>query len=522
MDEEAVDYGCLGSAAPCNPHNRLHRFLVLILICLLAFGSYFCYDNPAALAQQFKNDLNLEGTDFMLLYSLYSWPNVFLCFFGGYLIDRVFGIRLGAFIFGFVIMVGQIIFALGAYLDSKYVMYAGRFVFGLGGENLAVAGNTYVVSWFAGKEINTVFGINLSFSRIGSTVGMNVMGPIYDALSESYKDNKPHLMGILLMIGAGLCLFSLLCSVLLAVLDMRAARILKKEVVGAGETVKLSDITRFPFPTWMIFFVCVFYYVAIFPFVSLGKLFFEEKYGLSQAQAGVCNSLIYFIGAGASPLAGMLLDLTGRNLMWLFLAMVISLFSYSIMAFTFITPYFPMAMMAIAYSICASALWPMVSLVVPEYQLGTAYGAMQSIQNLGLALVSPLAGSIEAKYGYFYLMIQFMGWLALATVCVVVLWAYDNRVNDGYLNASPARRRAMNALEVQTALDREDVHRPLLDDGSVMDYSTSLRGASAKELRHRYTSKLGPGSSRNSEFEASVNLTQSYQISSIANPTILK
>ena len=44
------------------------RFLVLILICLLAFGSYFCYDNPAALAQQFKNDLNLEVKHFSCHY----------------------------------------------------------------------------------------------------------------------------------------------------------------------------------------------------------------------------------------------------------------------------------------------------------------------------------------------------------------------------------------------------------------------------------------------------------------------
>ena len=38
-----------------------------------------------------------------------------------------------------------------------------------------------------------------------------------------------------------------------------------------------------------------------------------------------------------------------------------------------------------------------VSLVVPEYQLGTAYGMMQSIQNLGLALVSIAAGTIAEK-----------------------------------------------------------------------------------------------------------------------------
>eukprot|EP00116_Pleurobrachia_bachei_P010180 sb/3470442/ len=184
-DVDPAEFGCLGSGPACSPFRAPH--------------SYFCFDNPAALAQEFKNDLGLEGSSFMLLYSLYSWPNVFLCFIGGYLIDRVFGIRLGAFLFGVVVTVGQLVFALGAYIDSKAVMYAGRFIFGLGGENLAVAANTYVVSWFAGKEINMVFGINLSASRMGSTVGMVSLSPIYKALSTKFQGT--HLMGVVLTIG---------------------------------------------------------------------------------------------------------------------------------------------------------------------------------------------------------------------------------------------------------------------------------------------------------------------------------
>lgn len=38
-------------------------------------------------------DLDLNTAGFMQLYAWYSWPNVVLCFFGGFLIDRVFGIR---------------------------------------------------------------------------------------------------------------------------------------------------------------------------------------------------------------------------------------------------------------------------------------------------------------------------------------------------------------------------------------------------------------------------------------------
>ena len=40
--------------------------------------------------------------------------------------------------------------------------------FSLGGENLAVAQNNYAVLWFKGKELNMVFGLLLSVSRIVS------------------------------------------------------------------------------------------------------------------------------------------------------------------------------------------------------------------------------------------------------------------------------------------------------------------------------------------------------------------
>lgn len=51
-------------------------------------ASYFCYDNPGALQNYFMKDMNMSTTQFVWLYSIYSWPNVVLCFIGGFLMDR--------------------------------------------------------------------------------------------------------------------------------------------------------------------------------------------------------------------------------------------------------------------------------------------------------------------------------------------------------------------------------------------------------------------------------------------------
>jgi len=66
--------------ALCDPSRLAHRLLVLLLMCFLGFGSYFCYDNPAALQTQVKRDMQVNTTKFMLLYAWYSWPNVVLFF----------------------------------------------------------------------------------------------------------------------------------------------------------------------------------------------------------------------------------------------------------------------------------------------------------------------------------------------------------------------------------------------------------------------------------------------------------
>jgi len=45
---------------------------------------------------------------------------------------------------------------------------------------------------------------------------------------------------------------------------------------------------------WLICFICVAYYVAIFPFVTLGKVYFEEKYQFSSQNANFITGGYFF------------------------------------------------------------------------------------------------------------------------------------------------------------------------------------------------------------------------------------
>ena len=132
----------------CRPEGRYHRFIGLVLMCLLGLGSGVSYHNPGALESQIKKSLGISSTQFSYLYFLYQIPNTVLPIVGGFLMDGFgSGIRLGAVAFAGLVLIGQIIFAVGAFAATFWIMAVGRFIFGIGGELLTVAQTTFVVTW---------------------------------------------------------------------------------------------------------------------------------------------------------------------------------------------------------------------------------------------------------------------------------------------------------------------------------------------------------------------------------------
>lgn len=464
----------------CHPANRIHRFLALLLMCFLCFGSYFCFDTPGALADNFKQDSLLNTSQFALLYSIYSWPNIILCFIGGYLVDRYFGVRLGTVIYMTIVYIGAVIFAFGVYINAYWLMIAGRFVFGIGGESLQVVVNNYVVLWFKGKELNMVFGLQLSFARFGSTVNFWVMEPVYKWVSNYYSGYER--LGVTLFIASLTCFFSLICGVILGWMDYRAEKILgRQDEQNNAEPFRITDIKHFKPVFWLLSVICVAYYLAIFPFIALGKLFFERKFDFLPQEANNVNSMVYLLSAALSPFFGILIDKTGRNMTWIIISVVTTITAHGLMAFTFSNPYVGVIILGISYSLLASGLWPLVALIVPEHQLGTAYGICQAVQNLGLATVMILSGIIVDKYGYLMLEMFFMACLFVTLITAVLIYIMDSASN-GVLNMSPHMRES---TKPQTRTRENDETANLLGSEDYTDQEETDSGRGHDSLQEQ-------------------------------------
>ena len=81
------------------------------------------------------------------------------------------------------------------------------------------------------------------------------------------------------------------------------------------------------------------YHLKSFNIMKFFRVFFMNKYGYSDAKANVVSSLVYTISCIASPVCGFFVDKFGRNIFFVFLAILISLGCHVLLAFSYFNPF---------------------------------------------------------------------------------------------------------------------------------------------------------------------------------------
>ena len=218
----------------------------------------------------------------------------------------MFGVRLGTIIFTTFTLSGQLMLSLGGFLDCLWLMDFSRFIFGVGGESLNMALNTYTVNWFKGKELNMVFGFQLSIARVGSTVNFLVMEPIFHYIKSSFENSSA--LGWTFLIASSFTFLSFISSILLSIMDRRRQKEMQSNIPGtqSSENVKFTDVKNFPGTFWFLCICTMAYYGSIFPFVSLAQGFFQKEFQFSETEAnfitGDLDKCIHFCQAQPSSL----------------------------------------------------------------------------------------------------------------------------------------------------------------------------------------------------------------------------
>jgi MFS family permease len=429
-----------------HPSRRLYRFTILLFISLLVFGSYFAYDSIGALETTLMRELNLDRSTIGNLYTAYSVAAIAIVFFGGMLYDKL-GPRRASLLFSILIFLGAVMVAMAR---SKWMLFGGRLIFGAGSESLIVVQSAIISRWFKGKEMAMAFGIALTISRVGTLFSFNT-----EELIASYSGS----FRTALWAAALLCLFSVLCNLAYNLMDHHGERVLALPKPDAGDAIVFSDIKKFTSSYWFVVLLCVTFYSAIFPFTALATDMFHDKWGLPlvSTSSGSFLSQVFFnfthmfstapgitsIVIAASmifaPFAGDLVDRIGRRASLMVVGSLVLIPAHLLMGITHWSPIPMMIMLGAAFVLVPAAMWPSVPLVVDEKRVGTAFGLMTAIQNIGLGLFPFLNGKLRDLTGtYTATQVMFAGLGLVGLIFAFLLLRSDQRLG-GVLEAGRAK-----------------------------------------------------------------------------------
>ncbi len=366
-------------SSPKPPPPGMYRWAVLVVISLAMFGNYYVYDAVSPIADLLKEQLGFSDSNIGLLNAIYSFPNIIMVLVGGIIIDRI-GVKKATLLFGVLCFVGAVVTVA---TGSLVVMATGRLIFGLGAESLIVSVTTAIAKWFKGKELSFAFGVNLTIARLGSFLALN--SPSW-ARSAYENWQLPLLIAVV---------FGTLCvvgGVIYWVMENRAERDYDLGEADETEKVVFSDLFRFPKSYVYVVLLCVTFYSAIFPFQTFAVKFFIEAHGATREFGGWLSSMITLFAMVFTPLFGYMVDRIGKRALFMMWGSLLLVPVYRLMAVDGMNLYIPMAMMGIAFSLVPAVMWPAVAYLVDENRLGTAYGFMTMIQNIGLFGFNMLIG----------------------------------------------------------------------------------------------------------------------------------
>jgi MFS family permease len=400
-----------------SDYNKV-RWVVLGLLSLVMFGNYYVYDAVGPVAEQLESELGFSDIQIGWLNAIYSVPNIFLVLVGGIIVDR-FGAARVTVITTAICLVGA---TLTAASGDFTTMVSGRFLFGVGAETMLVAATVAIGMWFARAGVAFAMALSLSVARLGSYVAD--VSPVWAGAAYDQGWQAP------LILAAALAAMSLLAAIIYRNVD-RVYAPPSPEVASDNQSIQWRDILHFNRSYWYILGLTVLFYAVIFPFRSTFAIkYFQHAHDLNLASAATINSYVFLAAVFVTPLFGWISDRYGHRATMMVFGSLLLPMSFVGLGISSWGLWMSTVLLGISFSLIPAVLWPSVVKLVAAERLGTAYGLLFMLQNLGMAAANVFAGWLNdlndagaANPAGYAPMLTFFAVLAvLAFVFSLALW----------------------------------------------------------------------------------------------------
>jgi MFS family permease len=394
------------------------RWIALLLISASMFFAYFFVDVVAPLQKMMIANYNwspevygyLGGSEFIL--------NVLgFLILSGIILDKM-GIRFTMLLSGSTMVIGAAIkFYALRFIDhsavvnifgwelpsTAFVAFCGFALFGIGVEMAGITVSKTIVKWFKGREMAMAMGLEMAVARLG-VFAVFRLSPIFaNAGSENpaeWDAANSVFMGL-----AFLCI-GFLTFLTYVFIDVKHDRELGDAAkVAPEDEFRLSDLKKiFTNPGFIaIAALCVLFYSAIFPFQKFSTDMLSSKLNMPADEASALFSWFPIGAMILTPFIGLFLDMRGKGASIMLYGAILMTVAHLIFAltpnenFSYALALGNIIILGTAFSLVPASMWPSLPKIVEERYLGTAYGSIFWVQNIGLMIVPGIIGLALSK-----------------------------------------------------------------------------------------------------------------------------
>ena len=351
--------------------------------------------------------LGWSSGDYGIFSGAYGYINVFLLmlFFGGLILDKM-GVRFTGVMSTALMFIGAAIkwYAVDNTFSGEMfglptqvvIACLGFAIYGMGCEIAGITVTKVIAKWFTGHEMALAMGLQVALARVGTACALFFALPIAQSFGA---------VSAPVMFGASALCIGLISYIVYCVMDKKLDSSIAADQDAATESeeqFKFSDL-KVIFCNqgfWLITFLCLIFYAAVFPFLKFATNLMIIKYGVTPDLAGMIPGLLPFGTMLLTPLFGSLYDKIGKGATLMIIGSVLLTAVHILFAMPLLNVWWfaviIMILLGIAFSLVPSAMWPSVPKIIPMKQLGSAYAIIFYIQNIGLSMVPVLIGNVIA------------------------------------------------------------------------------------------------------------------------------
>ncbi|KAI5181248.1 hypothetical protein NEOKW01_1467 [Nematocida sp. AWRm80] len=307
------------------------------------------------------------------LYSAYALPNLLLPILFS---SAVNGSSSRKMLYTYsLIVVGQMIVTIGAFLKAFEWMVAGRFIIGLGGESFSVAQNKMLSTLFKSNEHGRVFGISIAIGRLGSIFSYLLI-------------NK--------LISNGIFFCSTMCTVLIGiggVLILAIDRIWDNYQDYNLDVIDDTGGTNHHLLPHILM-ITVLIACAVSPFSSASSAILQKRLTINYAQASRVLAVQETMALGCTIIVSVITDKIGHRLTCVTLGGMMLSIGHALLVLRIPLAYLPSILIGLSSGLLACC-WPCIPLLIPPSSLSMGLSLLSCGVNLAYTICPTLISKIN-------------------------------------------------------------------------------------------------------------------------------